>query len=295
MKASNRLNDLSGKEWLPTSRSVFINGVSDASNSLSWERLESGSVSVMSKPAARSTNKKSHPATFPESDARMLVRLFTREGGKVLDPFIGSGSTAIACIEERRCCTGFDLYTKWTDLAHERISEIEETLSVHPDQEFPIKIVTGDSLDCVGKLESESQNFILTSPPYWGILSKTDHKANTERASNGLDTNYGNNPNDLSQITCYNQFLETLGEHFKQWCRVLVKRGYVAVIVSDFRHGQKYYPFHAHISEQLEKTGFTTQGMIIIVQDNKRLYPYGFPTTYVPNICNQFVVVARKL
>ena len=39
----------------------------------------------------------------------------------------------------------------------------------------------------------------------------------------------------------------------------------------------------------MEEASFTLQGMIIIVQDNKRLYPYGYPFSYVPNICNQFV------
>ena len=292
---SSRLNDLSGKEWLPATRSVFVDGVNDARNSLSWGSLEAGSVAVMSLPEARESNKKLHPATFPESDARRLIRMFTREGGNVVDPFIGSGSTALACIAENRFCIGFELYEKWVRLAWERIADFISGSASHVEFQDKVDIRIGDSLEGASILPTESQDFVLTSPPYWAILSKKDHKAERERTNNGLDTDYGNDPNDLSQIVSYEGFLNALGDHFEQWYRFLRPRGYAAVVVSDFRHGQRYYPFHAHVSMRLEESGFTTQGLIIIVQDNKRLYPYGYPTTYVPNICNQFVIIGRKL
>jgi len=53
--------------------------------------------------------------------------------------------------------------------------------------------------------------------------------------------------------------------------------------------------FHSDIANSLENAGFTLQGLIILIQDNKKLYPYGYPTTYVPNVSNQFIVLGRKL
>ena len=287
-----KLNDLSGTEWLPATRSAFVDNIDDPRSVLTWDKIEVSSVSVLSTATPRSAEKKHHPATFSESDAKRLVRLFTREGDRVLDPFIGSGSTALACIDERRSCLGFELYDKWAKIAKERVASEEHSLfSESPS----VEIYTMEALEGLRQLPDSSQDFIVTSPPYWGILSKKDHKAKRERQGFGLDTDYGEDSNDLAQIHSYDDFLEALACHFEQWYRVLVARRYAAVIVSDFRHGQKYYPFHAHIAEHMEQSGFTIQGMIVIVQDNKQLYPYGYPTTYVPNICNQFVIVGRKI
>ncbi|MDD9955342.1 MAG: DNA methyltransferase [Anaerolineaceae bacterium] len=283
-----KLNDLSGKEWLPRTRSVFVDGVENPNQLLSWENV-SASFSVMSTATARPPSKKEHPATFPESDARRLIKFFTKTGESVLDPFMGAGSTAVACVQEQRACTGFELYERWARLARERVREADKNGIAN------VEIRTVDALKGLAELETGSQSFILTSPPYWSILNKKDHKASSERVANGLETDYGKDSKDLAQIEHYGAFLAELGTHFKQWQRVLQDKAYAAAIVSDFRHGSRYYPFHAHVGEQMEMAGLMMQGLIVIVQDSKRLYPYGFPSSYVPNICNQFVVVGRKL
>ena len=291
-KKKNRLNDLTGREWLPLTRSAFVDGVTRPFEELDWDKVLGelqGSIVVMSKATPRDHLKKQHPATFSEEDARRLVRMFTQEGQSVLDPFIGTGSAAIACVMEKRACTGFDIYEQWVQLAKERIRKVKD-YSPHP-----IQIEAKDSLIAVKQMDAESQDFILTSPPYWGILQKKDHKVIRERSNDGLATDYGDNESDLGRIDSYDDFMDVLTEHFREWVRVLKHRAYTAVLVSDFRHESRYYPFHAHIGERLEEVGMTLQGMVIIVQDSKRLYPYGYPTTYVPNICNQFVVIARKL
>ena len=292
-KKKNRLNDLTGREWLPLTRSAFVDGVTQPFEELDWDKVlreSQGSIVVMSKATPRDHLKKQHPATFSEEDARRLVRMFTQEGQHVLDPFIGSGSAAIACALERRACTGFDIYEQWAQLAKERVRKVRDY------SHYPIHIEATDALKAIKQMDAESQDFILTSPPYWGILQKTDHKAKSERSKDGLATDYGDNDAyDLGRIDSYDRFLDVLTEHFKEWIRVLKHRAYTAVIVSDFRHESRYYPFHAHVGARLEEVGMTLQGMVIIVQDSKRLYPYGYPTTYVPNICNQFVVIARKL
>lgn len=283
---------MNGKEWLPLTRSANVDGVDRPFEELDWDKVLSdlqGSFVVMSKATPRDPLKKQHPATFSEDDAQRLIRMFTKKGQSVLDPFIGVGSAAVACALEKRACIGFDIYEQWVQLAKERVSRVKRN-SPHP-----IKIETKDALTALREMDAESQDFILTSPPYWGILQKTDHKAKKERSEVGLATDYGDNADDLGLIKCYDEFLDALTAHFREWFRVLKHRAYTAVIVSDFRHGSRYYPFHAHIGECLERVGMTLQGMVIIVQDSKRLYPYGFPTTYVPNICNQFVVIARKL
>jgi hypothetical protein len=143
-------------------------------------------------------------------------------------------------------------------------------------------------------MKQEALTSISEGGSHWGILSKIDHKAK-ERVNDGLKTNYGTDENDLSNIQNYNDFVKALELHFKEYYRILKPKKYVAIIVSDFRHKQKYYMFHSDVANSLENVGFTLQGLIVLVQDNKKLYPYGYPTTYVPNISNQFIVLGRKI
>ncbi len=76
--------------------------------------------------------------------------------------------------------------------------------------------------------------------------------------------------------------------------RVLKKGKYFALIVGDFRHGSKFYPFHNHVQKVSEKQGFIIQGIIILAQNNKKLFPYGYPFSYVQNIHHQYILIFQK-
>jgi DNA modification methylase len=62
-----------------------------------------------------------HPTVKPLALMRYLCRLVTPSGGVVLDPFLGSGSTAIAAIKEWFACVGIERELKYFDIACERI------------------------------------------------------------------------------------------------------------------------------------------------------------------------------
>ncbi len=64
-----------------------------------------------------------HPCPFPEELARRLVLLYSDEGDEVLDPFLGSGQTAIAALRQGRTCVGYDIEQSYLDLAAERIKQ----------------------------------------------------------------------------------------------------------------------------------------------------------------------------
>src|SRR5574344_935324 len=62
-----------------------------------------------------------HPAIFPEKLAEDHIISWSNEGDIVLDPFMGSGTTAIACINTNRNYIGFELDKHYCDIANERI------------------------------------------------------------------------------------------------------------------------------------------------------------------------------
>ena len=66
-------------------------------------------------------SEKIHPTQKPIALIRELLLLNTDEGDSVLDPFIGSGTTAIACIKEKRHFIGFELNKEYYDKANKRI------------------------------------------------------------------------------------------------------------------------------------------------------------------------------
>jgi site-specific DNA-methyltransferase (adenine-specific) len=64
-----------------------------------------------------------HPAPFPVELPRRCVKLFTYVGDIVFDPFVGSGSTLLACLENGRIGIGTDIDEKYCELAKNRVNE----------------------------------------------------------------------------------------------------------------------------------------------------------------------------
>ena len=62
-----------------------------------------------------------HPAVFPVRLVREIIRLLSPPGGKVMDPYMGSGSTMIAALKEGRGCVGIEISQKYCDMAFERL------------------------------------------------------------------------------------------------------------------------------------------------------------------------------
>lgn len=71
---------------------------------------------------AESATRVGHPAPFPVELPRRLIELYTYRGDLILDPFVGSGSTAIAAVETERHYVGFDTDPAYIALAEERIA-----------------------------------------------------------------------------------------------------------------------------------------------------------------------------
>jgi site-specific DNA-methyltransferase (adenine-specific) len=63
-----------------------------------------------------------HPTQKPVALFEYLIKTYTNEGETVLDNCIGSGTTAIACINTNRNYIGFEMDTKYFDIAIKRVN-----------------------------------------------------------------------------------------------------------------------------------------------------------------------------
>ena len=64
---------------------------------------------------------KGHPAVFPVELPTFFIRLLSPEGGLVIDPFAGSGTTAVAAFREGRSCVLIDNNKRYCRQAEERL------------------------------------------------------------------------------------------------------------------------------------------------------------------------------
>ncbi len=273
----NKLNDLTGKEWLPATKSFFYQ------KGLGANHIEA-------------QIEKLHPAPFSFQDILQLITFFTKQGMKVLEPFGGVGSTAKACAISNRFCTSIELSKKWHELSIKRL-ETEVGIGSSENHNF----INGDSCNELAKLDTNSMDFMVTSPPYWGILNKQDQKVKKNRVANNLETKYSEDENDLGNIKDYNVFLDTLVNKIFLQCARIIKPGkYMAIIVSDFRDKSEFISFHSdliyHLNKKMIPAGgvLKLQGTKILLQNHKSLLPYGYPFGYVENIHHQYVLIFKK-
>jgi site-specific DNA-methyltransferase (adenine-specific) len=72
---------------------------------------------------ATECNNKNHSATFPENLPEWFIKLFTKVGDTVLDPFMGSGTTLIMANKLKRNAIGIDILPEYYDMVKKKILE----------------------------------------------------------------------------------------------------------------------------------------------------------------------------
>jgi site-specific DNA-methyltransferase (adenine-specific) len=90
-------------------------------NTISKDEFLESTRSVWTFPA-ESAHKVGHPAPFPVELPRRLIELYTFKDEVVLDPFMGSGQTAIAAVKTGRHYVGYEVDGEYVRLAEKRIN-----------------------------------------------------------------------------------------------------------------------------------------------------------------------------
>lgn len=73
--------------------------------------------------------KRQHPAPFPDKLAEDVIRCFCPPRGVVLDPFMGSGTSAVAAIRHGRKYIGFEISKEYAAIAAQRIEQATDLLT----------------------------------------------------------------------------------------------------------------------------------------------------------------------
>ena len=97
-------------------------GLPNRNRWLSTDEFMEATLDMWDIPAENAT-RVGHPAPFPVELPQRLIHLYTYEDDLVLDPFIGSGTTAVAAVRAQRRYAGYDTEEKYIRLAKKRIAE----------------------------------------------------------------------------------------------------------------------------------------------------------------------------
>jgi DNA modification methylase len=294
----NRLNELDPKTWLKFQKSWFIHN-----------------------PPRRSQNVLRHPAKFPETLAQEFIEFFTKSRQIVLDPMVGTGSTLVAALRAGRNSYGIELNPAYVALAKQIVEIEKQSVDSHPKdglensnvptvqpstpdtaeiydgignsnaEPFIAEVIQGDAGQ-IGELIATHHipliDYVLTSPPYWDMLHA--HGAKTQkkrRTSPALDVAYSDDPNDLGNITDYDEFLGRLVKIYERLQPFVRQGAYLTIIVKNIKKGGKIYPLAWDLGQHLGQT-YRLKDEKIWVQNDIPLAPYGLGNSWVSNTFHHY-------
>jgi site-specific DNA-methyltransferase (adenine-specific) len=126
--AQDRLANLSETDKIRDESKVESGFGKNISNWLGRDMVYPNNVVHM----ATECSNRGHSAAFPVDLPTWFIKLFTVEGDVVLDPFVGSGTTAIAAKQLGRKYVGIDISEEYCQIAEERIMRIQPRLLEEP-------------------------------------------------------------------------------------------------------------------------------------------------------------------
>jgi len=268
-------NGLTPTEWTKLSKSVW----NDVSSQREWYHLE-------------------HGATFSVALAERVIKMYTKKGDLVLDPFLGVGSTLVAAKKLNREGIGIELYEKFARISNNLLSQTD-LFSKYKQQ-----VIQDDCRNLLKYVRPNSVQLMLTSPPYANFIYKAveDRKKTHKNSLLVLDNisavkPYGEDPRDFGNLD-YSKFLSEIKEIMEKLLVVTKPGGYNIWVVKDCRdpkHGKPFIPFHSDIAGIGEEVGFKWHDLIVWDQNAQRsLVLLGYPSVFYVNINHTFLVVLRK-
>lgn len=266
----NKLNDLSGSEWI-----FFLNSVEVTH--YSTKGVDGFAHHLRGK----------HPSPKPPQLMKKFVDFFTKENQTVFDPFMGVGGTLIACSLSNRKGIGVDLSKEYIDLYKKVCKELDVAEQI---------AIVGNSLELDRLLPKNTKiDFILTDPPYGEMLSKKRTGQKKKKIGIAVATPFTNHEMDLGNMDRIN-FLESLKKVIEKSAEFLKPKGYIAVFVKDLQpNGNGDNMLHCSVTNKLlEIPNLLFRGYKVWYDATQKLYPFGYPHAFVANQFHQFIMIFRK-
>ena len=293
----NKLNDLSGSEWVYFLKSVELEGEEHNLGSLNdltemeWALAHAPvwdtHYPTQGKEAYAHHIRKQHPSPKPPQLMKQLIEFFTKKGGRVLDPFVGVGGTLLACSMAGRQGIGVDLSSEYLEIYHRAAAELGLA---------PQTTLVGDARNLQEILKDEELfDLILTDPPYADMLSRKQSGDKKKKTGDDSPTPFTDQPNDLGNMPI-TQFYESLKEVIGGALQYLKPKGYVVVFCKDLQPTKEYHNMiHADVVNVLaDIKDLQFRGYKIWYDKSHKLYPFGYPYAYVSNQFHQFILIFRK-
>lgn len=287
LKRKVGFNDLTPSEWALLSKNVITED--DLFNPV-WNDLSS----------PRNEYQKEHGAVFPVKLAARLIKMYSKEGNMVFDPFMGIGSTAIAAISLKRAAKGTELNPKFAAIAEQWVSEQRGLFC----EDIACNIYNDDCRNMRQYVGDGEVQLTVTSPPYADFIQRSlKDRAITHKTSiithenNSTVKQYSEEANDFGNLP-YKEFLNQIREVLKDNLAITKDGGYSAWVVKDYRDTKNkipYIPFHSDLARVGEEAGWLYHDLIIWDQTGqRRLVLLGFPSVLYTNQNCSFIVIFRK-
>ena len=264
----NRVNDLTGREWVFWTRSV---------------------ITKPYPPDMQHSLRSRHGGQKPPSLCADLIRIFTKEGMSVLDPFMGVGGTLLGASLCGRSGLGVEMNPEWIGIYRE-VCRLEGL--------SPLEAVEGDSSVVLKGLSGRTFDMVLTDVPYWnmdrarrskGVYKKHGEAARKEKGRTKLSVF-----NDEGYTT-KEAWLDRTAEILLLAAGLLRDEGYMVIFAGDMYCEGEYHCLHADLSERLKgKGGLVWKGDIVWYDVSKKLHLYGYQYAWIPSMIHQNILVFRK-
>lgn len=272
---NNPLNHLSGGEWTYFTNSV-INTVYKTSGADAYAHKI----------------RKIHPTPKPPQLMKEIITFFTKEGELVFDYFMGVGGTLLGAGLSGRKAAGIELNEKYVKAYYDAAKDIKVPA---------YKTTIGDCLEVLSTKETmeyltdgDPISLVLIDPPYGNMMSREKTGADIKVYGN-VATPFTNSDKDFGNLEL-EKFFGELRKSVELILPYVKKRGHVVVFTKDLQpNGKETNLLHARIVDELNKIdNLNYKGMKIWADQTAKLFPYGYPFSFVANQIHQYILVFRK-
>lgn len=272
---NNPLNNLSGGDWLNFTTSVF-----------------STFYTTNGKDSYAHDIRKIHPSPKPPQLMKEIIEFFTKENELVFDYFMGVGGSLLGAGLCNRNAIGIDLNQKYIDAYKLAAKEIGVDI-------FSTKC--GDCLEILNNekemeslLSDEKISLVLIDPPYANMMSKEKTGADINVYGN-VATPFTNDERDFGNLS-QTAFFDSLKQSLELVLPYIKKHGYIVIFIKDLQPNKKLLNLlHTDIIKKInEIPNLNYKGLRIWADRSAKLFPYGYPFSFVANQIHQYILVFRK-